>query len=92
MSRAPRSTRLVTEGYRSLSVSKGAPTIVPSDPLRPRGHLDKLSDRKRFDGSSRRAAGQSGRTGAEPVASPTMRRTTSMSVVFSPSRFGLPVP
>jgi hypothetical protein len=99
MSRALRSTRLVTEGYRSLSLSKGAPTGVPSHPLRPRGHFDKLSDRdkytpvpERVEGHSGRAADQSGRTGAEPVASATMRRTTSMSVVFSPRRFGFPVP
>ncbi|SMQ67558.1 hypothetical protein SAMN06295909_1761 [Plantibacter sp. VKM Ac-1784] len=92
VSRALRSTRLVTEGYRSLSLSKGAPTGVLSHPPRPRGHFDKLSDRGEFDRDSGRAADQSGRTGAEPVASATMRRTTSMSVVFSPRRFGLPVP
>ena len=63
-----------------------------SDLREPREHVDKLSDRGEFDRASGRAADQSGRTGAEPVASATMRRTTSMSVVFSPRRFGLPVP
>ena len=98
MSRALRSTRLVTEGCRSLSLSKGAPTGGPSHPLRPRGHFDKLSDREKYTRSLSASNGtpdapnQSGRTGAEPVASATMRRTTSMSVVFSPRRFGFPVP